>query len=683
MIRFSKRLAAAAMALALSLFLLPALAQDAAQQSALPDASTQAAALTMQYGGASSLQWALFTDGEISASGALDAQFQPGDETLLYGIGSVSKVYTAAAAMKLVEQGLLTLDEPVVTYLPEFTMADERYTQITMRMLLNHSSGLMFAGMKDAFLFDDPQNTHAVDSLLDELSTQRLIADPGAYSVYCNTGFTLAQLVIERITGMPLSDFLRVEFFAPAGMEQTFACADGFDRSRLAPAYLPLDPTRAVASDCVTLTGTGGLYATARDLARFGGLLAGQGEALSEDSLAAMAADEFARGLWPEDSEHDLLSYGLGWDVVHMFPFSQNGVQALCKGGDTNLYHAALVVLPEYGMAAAVLSCGGVSTYNQLLAARLLIDALAERGVIIDEQAALPDAQPAQMPAEMTGLSGKYATSTAVVDVAISEDGVLSLTQGEDEYAFTQAFAYCDDGSFRDETGSVLVRLITESNGETYLFQQGYSPVPGLTTMGMACYSCQKLVPATDLSEDVLSAWQARDGKRYFMMNAHYTSQVYALVMPYTSVAFDAALPGYVGANRITDENTLMAVMQAPGTAGRDGMDMTFAERDGVEYLFAPGYVYADESVVRPLEGTQSVTIGEDGWACWFSIDAALAGKTLTVSLPERGSFSVYSADALPVACSAAYGDTACVLPEGGYAVFAGESGECFEISVQ
>lgn len=79
-----------------------------------------------------------------------------------------------------------------------------------------------------------------------------------------------------------------------------------------------------------------------------------------------MTADWAARGLWPEDSADDQLGYGLGWDNVHMFPFGQNGIQALVKGGDTLRYHAGLIVLPEHDMAVAVLSSGGVSTYNQL-----------------------------------------------------------------------------------------------------------------------------------------------------------------------------------------------------------------------------------------------------------------------------------------------------------------------------
>lgn len=689
--RFIRCLCALTAALLLLAGGLPALAQDAPapqsapQQSEPQDPSASAAALAMQYGGASSIQWALFADGGIVSSGSLGAG-ETGGETLLYGIGSVSKVYTAAAAMKLVEQGKLSLDAPVTAYLPEFTMADERCRQITVRMLLNHSSGLMFAGMRDAFLFDDPQNTAALDSLLSELSTQRLIADPGAYSVYCNTGFTLAQLVIERVSGMPLADFIRESFLTPLALGDTYACQDDFDRARLAPAYLPLDPARPVAPDSTTLTGTGGFYATARDLARFGGMLAGQSGLLSMSSLTAMAADEYARGMWPADSEYDALSYGLGWDAVHMLPFSLSGIQALCKGGDTNLYHAALVVLPEYGMAAAVLSSGGVSTYNQLLAARLLIDALASQGVTVSEEAALPAAQPAPMPADMAALSGTYATSTALVEVAISPDGVFSLTQGEGDHAFTQTFSYHDDGSFRDETGTVLVRLITESNGKTYLFQQAVSPVPGLTLMGTACYACERLEPAQDLGADAQNAWTARDGKRYFMLNMRYNSQIYALAMPYTYVAFHDALPGYIGTDQIISANRAQAVVQVPGTGGRDATDIDLFTKDGLEYVAAPGYLYVEEAAVEPLIPSQSVTIGEDGYARWFSIDPALSGKTMTAEVPARGSFSVYTADAAPVAATAAYGDTGTVsvsLPAGGYVVFAGECGETFEIRVE
>lgn len=66
----------------------------------------------------------------------------PVDENTLFNIGSISKVYVTTAIMLLVDDGKVELDKPVIAYLPEFTMADARHKDITVRMLLNHSSGL-------------------------------------------------------------------------------------------------------------------------------------------------------------------------------------------------------------------------------------------------------------------------------------------------------------------------------------------------------------------------------------------------------------------------------------------------------------------------------------------------------------------------------------------------------------
>lgn len=91
----------------------------------------------------------------------------------VYGIGSVSKMYVTTAVMQLVEEGKIDLDHPITDYLPEFQMADERYKNITVRMLLNHSSGLMGSTFSNNILYEDnDQNAH--DTLLEKLKDQRL-----------------------------------------------------------------------------------------------------------------------------------------------------------------------------------------------------------------------------------------------------------------------------------------------------------------------------------------------------------------------------------------------------------------------------------------------------------------------------------------------------------------------------
>ena len=144
-----------------------------------PDAAQTAAQYAMEYGGAVSVQYALWQDGKITLSGHAGVYSKTENTALtdehLYGVGSISKVYTAAAMMKLVEQGKIDLDKPVTAYLPDFKMADERYQQITVRMLLNHSSGLMGSASINSFLFGDGQETYPMDTLLQRLSAQRLL----------------------------------------------------------------------------------------------------------------------------------------------------------------------------------------------------------------------------------------------------------------------------------------------------------------------------------------------------------------------------------------------------------------------------------------------------------------------------------------------------------------------------
>lgn len=102
-----------------------------------------------------SVQYALIDHGNITVSGQSGKNDEQGQNPLtkdtMYGIGSTSKMFTTVAVMQLAGQGRIGLDTPVVQYIPEFTMKDERYKQITPRMLLNHSSGLNGSSMTNAF----------------------------------------------------------------------------------------------------------------------------------------------------------------------------------------------------------------------------------------------------------------------------------------------------------------------------------------------------------------------------------------------------------------------------------------------------------------------------------------------------------------------------------------------------
>ena len=664
--------------LALSLCTLPAGAAEAAPAT-LEETAQAAAQAALTTGGAQSIQYALWQDGEIILTGHAGDYSRSENRLLtddmLYGIGSVSKVYTAAAVLNLAEEGKLDLDAPVTDYLPEFTMADARYTDITVRMLLNHSSGLPGSTTANAFLLNDP-DTLAADTLLEELSGETLKADPGAFSVYCNDGFTLAELVVEAVSGMDFDAYVRQAVMEPAGLDNTWFPGEDFDQSLLARTYLTADDPRALPAETVGIHGTGGIYASASDLAAFGGQVWCTDAVLTQESRTASLADEYARGLWPEDDE-DGVTYGLGWDSVHWYPFAYSDIQAAAKGGDTILYHAGLVVIPEYNLAAAVLSSGGVSTYNEMAAGQMLIAALAQQGVEVAQTThTLPAAERAEMPAELMDYAGLYGDSTSVANVTVTTDGVLS-TGGAPLY-------YYNDGSFRDENQIVMVKFVEEDNGQIYLWQKAYTSIPGLGEQPSSSYIYMKL-PENPISPEEQAAWDARSGKLFLALNLKYTNINYPLALPVAALATDPVnMPGYMVFDRIVGANRAEGAALIPGLYGRDWQNITVTERDGAEYLSLMGALYVDGSSIETLYGGASSwsTIQPDGYARWYQIDGTSAGKRMTVQVPEAGGFAVYDATGVNVAASWAWGDTSAVLPEGGWVVFSGEPGARFVLSL-
>lgn len=680
--RLIRRILALALVLSMSL----SLSVLAAEPPATPqEAALSAAQAALTYGGAVSLQYAVWQKGETLLTGHLGVYSKTENraltEDILYGIGSVSKMYITAAVLRLAEQGKLSLDAPVTRYLKDFTMADPRYRDITVRMLLNHSSGLMGSSMEDGLLFADADRTATTD-LLNRLSTQRLKAAPGAYSVYCNDGFTLAELVVEAVSGKSFPEYLNTVLLPAVGLGDTFAPGGAFDTSRLAKTYLG-DDTRPLPADCLGVVGTGGLYATASDLAAFGGALTSPG-LLRQTSLSAMAAPEYRRGLWPAD-EVDALSYGLGWDAVSWHPFAQSGIQALVKGGDTQFYHAGLLVIPQHQLSVAVVSSGGVSTFNQLAAGQMALAVLESQGVTVDQATPpLPAAEPAPMPQELTALAGDYLSSMGQYEIGVLPEGQLTFRQRNLPGVPVQTFAYHSDGTFRDPSGSVALSLVTAENGETYLHQKSFTALPGLGAVPLSEYVAVK-ARASEISDDLQALWDQRLSIGVLPMNLRYTSQILPML---ASVLADASatpetVPGYAGISRIQDESTALYDLQILGAAGRDGQDVIYYEKDATPWMQINGTHYMAASGAPALftgGGWSFSTIQEDGYSRWYAVGTAAAGTTMTVQLPDEAGFYVYDAQGQVTASSVLWGDSSAQLPPGGLVVFSGEPSARFHL---
>ena len=633
--------------------------------------------------GIASIQYAMMDSGEIVESGVGGVYSKQENRLLttenLFGIGSTSKMFTTAAMMRLADQGKVDLGCPVTDYIPEFTMADERYQDITVRMLLNHSSGLMGSTYGNGFLFDDA-DTQAHDTLLDDLATQTLKADPGAFSVYCNDGFTLAEIVIERVSGMSFTDFIHQEITDPLGMAHTKTMQDDFDRSSIVRTYNPYAPDQETPTDAVNIIGTGGVYATAEDLCRFAQIFTGEADVLTDASREATFHKEYADGQWL-DVENNTVGYGLGWDSVDLYPFNLYGIQAVTKGGDTLLMHNSLIVLPEYGLSAAVSSSGGSSAYCQMLATSLLLDQLEEKGVITERLSALDSFTPAEqtaLDADMKQYEGLYGDSTSLMRLTMDDAGTLTLTNA---YAPTQAqtYIYCGDGLFKHETGALELRFI-EQNGRTYLTARGYSAIDGLCDVVSETYYLEKL-PENAVTDEMQTAWAAREGKAYVSVTDKASSQLYMSGLPMLGIG---TVDGYLLSNPLTSGSRADVAIQIPMMGGRDTSPFVFETIDGAEYMHYTDGLYMDISAVPDIyTGTQShLTIQPNGYNRWYNLPEVLDGKTMSIQGSESTGFVVFNAAGQTVNQSAVTGDTQVILPGGGAIVFCGDAGDRIDLTI-
>jgi CubicO group peptidase (beta-lactamase class C family) len=213
--------------------------------------------------------------------GFTDAQAQiPARADSLYQIGSITKQFTAAAILRLVEQGKLTVDDPARRYLPEL---DTRFDAITIRHLLNHTSGVRDynSQLESAW---EPKTQQEIFALI---TNGPPYFPAGSQFLYSNSGYFLLGMIIERVSARTYEQFVAENFFAPLGLAGTSYCGasapspDGY-------FLLPNSSVTPIESAHMSLVyAAGAICSTAIDLARWNEALV-SGRAVSPESYARM-----------------------------------------------------------------------------------------------------------------------------------------------------------------------------------------------------------------------------------------------------------------------------------------------------------------------------------------------------------------------------------------------------------
>ena len=644
---------------------------------------------------------------ETVPAGTEGVGVQAAAEPLMYGIGSTSKVVTAAAVMRLAEEGKLDLKKPLITYIPEFEMADERYRRITPEMLLDHSSGLPGSTLNNAMLLGD-NDTENHDMLLARLKKQRLKSDPGDIQVYCNDGFTLAEILVERVTGLSFTEYIDRGFSENLGLTQFKTPQSGNLSGRLAKIY-DEGTGEELPPEHANVIGSGGIYATAMDVCRFSEIFmknrAGNAGLLSDGALLAMETSRYNEEINPNGYD-TTLSYGLGWDSVETYPFSRYGIKALVKGGDTNFYHGSLTVLPEENVSCAVLTSGGSSTLNQLAVQEIVMTYLdevqrIERG---DEESVSHGGEAGLNLAER---SGWYAGSD-LLKLSVSGEGEMTVASEGSGRRREQVYRLGEDGGFYSTDGSYIsasgelskgsggrigrTRLSFQEGkkGREYLMAESMEVYPGLGRVATYLPVGTRYtgnVPA----ETAVSAWKALDGQEYYLLSEKYTSSAWLKRFMVKPLLLDEPRGILSFENlelrmaEVTDEAHARFFTEVPGQAGRDLNDYMRTEENGKQYLESGSYRYIAAADAEAFPDADSErTIGADGKAVWFTTGDRNQKRPVIIEKPENGAWYVYDHTGRDMKCVSSSWtlseDRPFYLPEDGRVVLVGEAGAAFTI---
>ncbi len=504
-----------------------------------------------------------------------------------FNIGSVSKLFAALAATLLVDRGLITLDTPIVKYLPTFTMLSPQYNQITTRHLLSHASGLPGTNGRNLFTFA-PVAGYAADTQA-ELANSHLKHLPGELAVYCNDGFTMVEQVVLAVTGQSFASFVQTNILAPLQMTNS--------------SYLTSVPTSGSFSypfadgtqyqEFVNAYATGGLSSTPGDMMNLAQMILGGGvfqgnRILSSAGIAQMGVDQ-STGLLINPSPE--WKWGLGWDSVQQPALAAAGVLGWEKDGGTAFYTSEFFVVPNAQFALMVTGNSGYEARK--LAETLVLSALKEDGTI----ATIPPQVGGTVPANATAPSiavagGIYGNSDQPYQVIANADNSVQLNQWNGKtrvWDSLGAFQYRNDGwwwSNADPSASYRFTVASGTDSSGVAFSYRYlmkRVVPGAGVAFLTLPVGQQLaaLPALD------AAWQQRLNTQWTLTNDSPTAvPIVILKNPPGMFTSLAELPGYVLYGNedlryqlfvpVADTLAGMSV-KIPGNYGRDLYEIRFA----------------------------------------------------------------------------------------------------------
>ena len=276
---------------------------------------------------------------------------EPVTERSLFHLASISKTFVATAVMQLAEQGKLELDIPVHACLPDFRLDDERFRDITLRQMLNHTSGMPDT---DDYGWDNPDyDDLALERYMHSLAGEKLIAPPGEKFAYSNIAYEVLGLLIARTAGQSFESYIKEAVLRPLNMNSSTFLKTEVDPAYATTPHLLLPPTvvspgypynRAHAPSST-------LHSSALELCSWALVNLRRGNLKDQRILQAVSYEQLWHPYKETGPNHPDEFAGLSW-----FIDTYRGRRRIRHDGEDVGFQSDMILLPDQSLAVVVLA---------------------------------------------------------------------------------------------------------------------------------------------------------------------------------------------------------------------------------------------------------------------------------------------------------------------------------------
>ena len=276
---------------------------------------------------------------------------EPVTASSLFHLASISKTFVASAAMQLAEQGKLELDAPLLTYVPDFILDDERHRQITVRQMLSHTAGMPDT---DDYGWDRPEyDEQALQRYVHSLADEKLIAAPGEKFAYSNIAYEVLGLLIARISGMSFENYIKQYMLIPLDMDSSTFLKKEVPAEHAMTPHIVLPPT-VVSSEYPynrAHAPSSTLHSSADELCSWALMNLYRGELHGQRVLRATSFEQLWHPVKETGPKYPDESVGLSW-----FIDTYRGQRRIRHDGVDTGFQSDLVILPDQSMAVIALA---------------------------------------------------------------------------------------------------------------------------------------------------------------------------------------------------------------------------------------------------------------------------------------------------------------------------------------